>query len=155
MIENKLIKLFLRYIDDKENYPLVQAIPQQLIIRGAYGYYLNRWYQKFPRENILIISNIDLINDPAMVLKEVQEFVGVQVAVDEKNFVWDQETQHYCVIGPEDLDARCMGSSKQRSKDFQINEETRIKLERIYSSIHKDLEDIVGTDLFSDWDLGL
>ena len=90
-----------------------------------------------------------------MVLKQVQEFVGVQVAVDEKNFVWDQDTEHYCVIGPEDLDAKCMGSSKQRSKEFQINQETRIKLERIFSSVQKDLNDIVGDELFDDWELDL
>jgi len=111
------IMAYFRYIDNKENYGMLQAIPQQLITRGAYGYHLNRWFEVFPRENILITSSTDLINDPAMVLKQVQEFVGVQVAVDEKNFVWDQETEHYCVIGPEDLDAKCMGSTKQRSKD--------------------------------------
>ena len=131
----------------------MQAIPQQLITRGAYGYYLNRWFDYFPRENILITSKTDLINDPAMVLKQVQEFVGVKVAVDEKNFVWDQETEHYCVIGPEDLEAKCMGNSKQRSKEFSINQETQIKLERIFSSIQSDLDDIVGSELFSQWEL--
>ena len=144
-----------RYIDDKDNYAMVQAIPQQLITRGAYGYYLNRWFELFPRENILITSATDLINDPAMVVKKIQEFVGVPIAVDEKNFVWDQETEHYCVIGPEDLDAKCMGSSKQRSKEFTVNQETKIKLSRIFSSVQQDLNDIVGNELFSDWELNL
>lgn len=134
---------------------MVQAIPQQLITRGAYGYYLNRWFELFPRENILITSATDLINDPAMVVKKIQEFVGVPIAVDEKNFVWDQETEHYCVIGPEDLDAKCMGSSKQRSKEFTVNQETKIKLSRIFSSVQQDLNDIVGNELFSDWELNL
>jgi hypothetical protein len=152
-----IFKFFInfRYIDDKNNYAMSQAIPQQLITRGCYGYYLNRWFDIFPRENIMVLSSSDLLTEPGRVLQKVQEFVGVQVVVDEKNFVWDKGSEHYCIIGPEDLTPKCMGSRKQRSKEFTVNEETKIKLTRIFSSIHRDLSDIVGKELFKSWDMDI
>ena len=48
---------------------------------------------------LLIINSNDLKYDPVEVLRITQEFMGVPVAVDAKNFVVDEETGHFCILG--------------------------------------------------------
>lgn len=45
--------------------------------RGLYVYYLERWMKLFPREQILILSNEDLARNPAGVMKQVCDFLGL------------------------------------------------------------------------------
>lgn len=67
----------------------MQRLPVQLIQRGLYGYYLNLWYDLFPKENILILSSTDMSQRPAQTMDTVQEFLGVPKAVDQRNFYWN------------------------------------------------------------------
>ena len=67
----------------------MQRLPVQLIQRGLYGYYLNLWYDLFPKENILILSSSDMSQRPAQTMDTVQEFLGVPKAVDQRNFYWN------------------------------------------------------------------
>lgn len=143
---------FYRYVANPANFEQMQKLPVQLIQRGLYGYYLNQWYDLFPKENILILSSADMSRKPAQTMATVQEFLGVPKAVDPRNFFWNNETGHYCVMGPEDDEPHCGNAkNKNRSSNFEINPRTKIILNRIYQSVYQDLVDLVGNQLFSEW----
>lgn len=46
--------------------------------KGLYVYYLERWMKLFPKEQFLILRTEDLTENPAVVMKQVFEFLGVQ-----------------------------------------------------------------------------
>lgn len=140
-----------RFMDNPDNYGAMHYPPIEILTRGAYAYYVHQYLKWFKREQILILNSNDLKYQPAQVLKQVQQFMGVPLAVDEKNFIMDEESGHFCIIGPEDLEPHCMSSSKNRSKDHEIKKETHIKLSRLYKALKPDLEDLVGIYQFADW----
>ena len=82
-----------------ENYGKMLYAPVEIITRGAYAYHIQQYLKWFPRHNMLIINSNDLKYDPVEVLRLTQEFMGVPVAVDAKNFVLDEETGHFCILG--------------------------------------------------------
>ena len=86
-------------MDDTKNYGIVHHPSVEFITRGAYAYYLQHYFKYFPRENILILNSSDLKENPWGTLKTVQNFFEIPIAVDEKNFVLDPATGHYCIIG--------------------------------------------------------
>ena len=86
-------------MDNPDNYGAMHYPPIEMLTRGAYAYYVHQYLKWFKREQILILNSNDLKYQPAQVLKQVQEFMGVPVAVDEKNFIMDEESGHYCIIG--------------------------------------------------------
>jgi hypothetical protein len=51
---------------------------QTYIVRGEYGRLLTNYYNRFPRENILVLFTDDLEADPAMVLEKIFNFIGVE-----------------------------------------------------------------------------
>lgn len=88
-----------RFLSNPANYGHVNYAPVEIIIRGAYAYHIEQYLKWFPRENMLIINSNDLKYDPVEVLRVTQEFIGVPVAVDAKNFVIDDETGRFCILG--------------------------------------------------------
>ena len=86
-------------MDNPDNYGAMHYPPIEMLTRGAYAYYVHQYLKWFKREQILILNSNDLKYQPAQVLKQVQEFMGVPLAVDEKNFIMDEESGHYCIIG--------------------------------------------------------
>ena len=90
---------FLRFLSTPENYGSMHYAPVEIITRGAYAYHIQQYLKWFPRDNMLIINSNDLKYDPVEVLRITQEFMGVPVAVDAKNFVVDEETGHFCILG--------------------------------------------------------
>jgi hypothetical protein len=51
------------------------------VSRGRYAEQLNRWFEHFDRERVLILSAEELFAEPAKVVREAQEFLGLD-AVD-------------------------------------------------------------------------
>ena len=93
------IEIILRFMDNPDNYGAMHYPPIEMLTRGAYAYYVHQYLKWFKREQILILNSNDLKYQPAQILKQVQEFMGVPLAVDEKNFIMDEESGHYCIIG--------------------------------------------------------
>ena len=91
--------LKFRFLSNPVNYGQINYAPVEIIIRGAYAYHIEQYLKWFPRENMLIINSNDLKYDPVEVLRVTQEFIGVPVAVDAKNFVIDDETGRFCILG--------------------------------------------------------
>ena len=108
---SKINTLKFRFMDNPDNYGAMHYPPIEMLTRGAYAYYVHQYLKWFKREQILILNSNDLKYQPAQVLKQVQEFMGVPVAVDEKNFIMDEESGHYCIIGKKHTIARNRKSS--------------------------------------------
>lgn len=47
------------------------------LLRGMYVYFLEKWMQKFPPEQLLILTSEELYNHPQNTLKQVFEFLGL------------------------------------------------------------------------------
>ena len=73
--------------------------PVQVIVRGAYAYYLEQYKKFFPRENMLVLNSDVLKTEPWKVVIKTQKFFGVKVTVTEENFIWNGTTGHFCFIG--------------------------------------------------------
>jgi hypothetical protein len=140
-----------RFLSTPVNYGSMHYAPVEIITRGAYAFHIQQYLKWFDRDQMLIINSNDLKYDPVEVLRITQEFIGVPVAVDAKNFVVDEETGHFCILGPEDLEPKCLASKKNRSQGHTINRNTEIKLARIYKALKPDLDDLVGPYQFADW----
>jgi len=146
----ELREAIYRFLSTPANYGSMLYAPVEIITRGAYAYHIQRYLKWFPRDNMLIINSNDLKYDPVEVLRLTQEFMGVPIAVDAKNFVVD-EYRPANLKGPEDLEPRCLSSKKNRSQDHTINKNTEVKLARIYKALKPDLDDLVGAYQFADW----
>jgi hypothetical protein len=62
--------------------PAAQSFSHQhhsYVSRGLYAPQLARWYDCFPREQILVLRSEDLFKDPPSVLRQVQEWLGLSV----------------------------------------------------------------------------
>ena len=73
--------------------------PVEIITRGAYAFHIQQYLKWFDRDQMLIINSSNLKYDPVEVLRVTQEFIGVPIAVDAKNFVVDEETGRFCILG--------------------------------------------------------
>jgi len=146
------------HLSDPDNYPThkddeTSKLHMEIVFRGAYAYYLQHYLTWFNRDQILILNANLLKTNPAKLLIETQEFMGVPIAVDGKNFVKNPETGYYCILGPEDLEPACTAPSKHRSSSIEISSDIEIKLRRFYKALMPDIENIAGKSLFSDWPL--
>jgi hypothetical protein len=63
---------------ENENYYSHSFRHFSYLTRGIYIDQLQNWMQYFPREQMLILRSEDLYSDPAAVLKQTLEFLGVQ-----------------------------------------------------------------------------
>ena len=49
--------------------------------RGLYRHHLEKYFARFPREQLLILKSEDLFADPISVLRRVHEFIGIKAEV--------------------------------------------------------------------------
>ena len=94
----KIISIF-SFLSNPANYGSMNYAPVEIITRGAYAFHIQQYLKWFDRDQMLIINSNDLKYDPVEVLRVTQEFIGVPIAVDAKNFVVDEETGHFCILG--------------------------------------------------------
>ena len=73
--------------------------PVQVIVRGAYAYYLEQYRKFFPRENMLVLNSDELKVEPWKTVIKTQQFFDVQVTVTEKNFIKNETTGQFCFVG--------------------------------------------------------
>lgn len=138
--------------------------PVQVIVRGAYAYYLEQYRKFFPRENMLVLNSDDLKVAPWKAVMKTQKFFEVQVTVTEKNFIKNQTTGQFCYIGeikkkqnnntglgPGLPEPQCLSEKKNRSKDKSMDRDTFIILGRVFKALKPDLDKWVGNDQFSNW----
>ena len=94
--------------------------------RGRYAEQLERWFESFDRERLLVLSAEDLFTEPEEIVGEAQEFLGVAAEL------------------PADLSARNARSYAP------IGEETRTALRSAFEPHNRRLYELVGRDF--GWD---
>ncbi|XP_033101774.1 heparan sulfate glucosamine 3-O-sulfotransferase 5-like [Anneissia japonica] len=111
-----------------------------LIDTGIYVKYLRRWYEKFPRDQILVMDGIDLIKNPCKAMKSVEDFLGLQPHFTEKHFYFDPVKHFYCLALPVKA---CMSASKGRTHP-EVSQEVTDKLRNFYKPFDRELEELTG-----------
>ena len=68
------------------------------VARGRYAEQLERWFDAFPREQVLVVFSDDLENKPVETMAEVQEFLGLPPIAPDVAGRWNK--QHNSSLDP-------------------------------------------------------
>ena len=91
-----------------------------------YAQHIQEVYKLFPRQNVLVLSEEDLEENPLKVMREAEEFLGLRQSFSKADFVFSKEKGFYCFNTsspryPEILESvvlnrktGCLGSGKGR-----------------------------------------
>ena len=126
-------------------------------LTGIYSYHLRRWFEIFPKEDILIIDGDLLISKPWLVMEKVQRFLQISQFLKEKKFFINPETGFYCLNTTIPRHKTCMGASKGRTRILNnddivtstISERSKTILQNFYHSFNVDLLNL--TEQWFDW----
>ena len=126
-------------------------------LTGIYSYHLRRWFELFPKEDILIVDGDLLISKPWLVMGKVQSFLQISQFLKEENFFINPETGFYCINATIRRDKTCMGGSKGRTRILNkdekvtstISENSKTILQNFYHSFNVDLLNL--TEQSFDW----
>jgi hypothetical protein len=66
-----------RWIADPSYAPALPVFGRSYVARGRYAEQLDRWLELFPRDQMLVLTTDDLLADPAGVMTEVAQFLGI------------------------------------------------------------------------------
>ena len=115
------------------------------ILKGIYSFFLRQWFRVFPEKDILIVDGETLIQQPWLVMEEVQKFANLSVAVQKKHFVINQNTGFYCLI----FNTRryCLDQGKGKTRlltsdktvKSKMSDKSQHVLKEFYSVYNKDL----------------
>ncbi|KAL4240433.1 hypothetical protein ACF0H5_001225 [Mactra antiquata] len=97
---------------------------------GVYAQHLARWLEYFPLRQIHFVSGENLIKNPAVELKKIQEFLGLEQYITADNFAYNTVKGFPCY-------RRDVGSSKWHC----LNDEKGRLHPDIDSSVKRHLED--------------
>ncbi len=76
-LETVIEKELKTYEDLNDFSNIVEKRPRGLLLRGLYVYFLQEWMKLFPKEQFLILRTEDLSENPAVVMKQVFEFLDL------------------------------------------------------------------------------
>lgn len=83
---------------------------------GVYARHLQRWLRYFKLDQIHLVSGEELIVNPAKVLEEVQDFLGLKRIVGDKHFYFNETKGFPCLKKREGNGSpHCLGKTKGRS----------------------------------------
>ena len=82
---------------------------------GVYAKHLERWLRYFSLNQMLFVSGERLISDPAGVMAQVQDFLGLKRVISEKHFFFNETKGFPCLKKPEGSGSpHCLGKTKGR-----------------------------------------
>ncbi|XP_042326025.1 bifunctional heparan sulfate N-deacetylase/N-sulfotransferase 3 isoform X2 [Sceloporus undulatus] len=94
--------------------PDLKALQKKCLIPGWYATHIERWLTYFPPYQLLIIDGQQLRNDPAIVMDEVQKFLGVTPHYNySEALTFDSHKGFWCQL-LEEGKTKCLGKSKGR-----------------------------------------
>ncbi|MGB3401841.1 MAG: tetratricopeptide repeat protein [Microcoleaceae cyanobacterium] len=124
---NKELNFLEKVTDFKASLENDSIHDQRHLGRGLYVYYLQRWMALFPKEQFLIITNEELAQNPAGVMKQTFEFLGLP-EYNAINYT-PRNVGHY----PKDIDPNLLS-----------------RLQEFYRPHNQKLENLLGREL--NWD---
>ncbi|XP_062839637.1 bifunctional heparan sulfate N-deacetylase/N-sulfotransferase 3 isoform X2 [Anolis carolinensis] len=94
--------------------PDLKALQKKCLVPGWYATHIERWLTYFPAYQLLIIDGQQLRNDPAIVMDEVQKFLGVTPHYNySEALTFDSHKGFWCQL-LEEGKTKCLGKSKGR-----------------------------------------
>ena len=79
------VKIYLLYNSLKTE--RLDRKPANFITRGVYGYHIRHWLKFFPRNQLLLLNEYDLRENPWLVLEDIQKFANVDQVLNKRSFV--------------------------------------------------------------------
>lgn len=129
---------FHRYLDNGMRTGRRYLMPASILARSSYGYLLAHWYRYFPREQILVVDGNDLKVRPAHAMQRIQEFLGAEQYLTEKNFHQMPDTGFYCIQARPDSDCLIPGGNKGRSAKTHMDAPVETVLRRFFRALEPD-----------------
>ncbi|KAJ7327022.1 hypothetical protein JRQ81_016781 [Phrynocephalus forsythii] len=120
----------------------LKALQKKCLIPGWYATHIERWLTYFPSYQLLIIDGQQLRNDPAIVMDEVQKFLGVTPHYNySEALTFDSHKGFWCQL-LEEGKTKCLGKSKGR-KYPPMDPECRIFLSSYYRDHNVELSKLL------------
>ncbi|XP_030047662.1 LOW QUALITY PROTEIN: bifunctional heparan sulfate N-deacetylase/N-sulfotransferase 4 [Microcaecilia unicolor] len=92
----------------------LHALQRKCLMPGWYATHIDRWLTHFPSSQLLIIDGQLWRSDPALVMDEVQRFLGVFTRISYSDILrFDPEIGYWCQVTAEGK-TQCTGRSKGR-----------------------------------------
>ncbi|XP_077986212.1 heparan sulfate glucosamine 3-O-sulfotransferase 1-like [Glandiceps talaboti] len=131
---------FERTVDDLHlQFGGIQPL-NEIVDVGIYVKHLIRWYDTFPRDQILILDGTHLSKDPLPELRRVERFLGLRPFFSRDHFSYNEERKLFCVEFPSNA---CLSHAKGR-KHPVVADETWQKLCEFYKPYNKAIEEMTG-----------
>nr|XP_056711924.1 bifunctional heparan sulfate N-deacetylase/N-sulfotransferase 3 [Euleptes europaea] len=120
----------------------LKALQKKCLIPGWYATHIERWLAYFPPYQLLIIDGQQLRNDPAIVMDEVQKFLGVTPHYNySEALTFDSHKGFWCQL-LEEGKTKCLGKSKGR-KYPAMDSECRAFLSSYYRDHNVELSKLL------------
>jgi len=120
--------------------------PANFITRGVYGYHIRHWLKFFPRNQLLLLNEYDLKENPWMVLEDIQKFANVDQVLNRRSFVKNETTGWYCTKLKSDTVPNCPTTTRNTEEELlqrSFSDSTRRVLEKIFNAVQSDLNDLI------------
>ncbi|XP_045158585.1 heparan sulfate glucosamine 3-O-sulfotransferase 1-like [Mercenaria mercenaria] len=111
--------------------------------RSIYHKHLSHWLEFFSLDQIFIIESQDLVDNPAGVMYEVEEFLQVEHKIKPSNFYFNKTKGFYC-IKTDDVQ-KCLADSKGRQHP-DVDTTVQRKLRRFFAPHNRKLYKMIGTN---------
>lgn len=111
---------------------------------GVYARYLSRWLKYFSLSQILFISGERLVEDPALEVGRVQDFLGIKRLVTEKHFYFNTTKGFPCLLKSETRSSpHCLGKTKGRSHPY-VPSSAITRLREFYRPFNQHFYQLTG-----------
>ena len=111
------------------------------INRGQYSEQLQRFYNVFPRNQILLLDSSDLVKNPVPLLNQVEDFLGLPRFISNKSLVFDESKGFFCKRI--DGNVECESDNKGR-KHPDVDKDVFEVLQRHYEPYNRELGHLTG-----------
>ena len=116
---------------------------------GLYAQHLQHWLRTFPLEQFHIVNGENLIKNPAEEMTKVQQFLGLDLFLTEKNFVTNKTRGFPCVRKKISGRGHCLDGKKGRPHPY-VPAYVIKRLKDFYRPFNAKFYDLVNIKF--DWD---
>lgn len=113
------------------------------INRSLYHKHLKRWLSFFRLDQIFIVDGEELVTNPASVLYDIEDFLGLSHEIKPSHFYFNKTKGFYCV--KTESQQKCLAESKGR-KHPQLDPDVRSSLKKFFAPHNQKLYNMVGRD---------
>lgn len=118
-----------------------------IIKNGLYVNHIKNWLKYFPLESFVFINGDNLVHNPHVEIKKLQDFLGLKPIISEKNFVITNKKKGFPCIRSNTDEIKCLSDQKGR-KHPKIRSSVIKHLEEFYRPYNIELFDLIKQEPF-------